>query len=77
MRRLVDEVMNGNDLDVLDEICSPALAPEAEARLHPVPYGVPGLASGTDRTRWRERHGRGPFPMHRYAPRSVARARGH
>ena len=28
VRRLVDEVMNANDLDVLDEICSPALAPK-------------------------------------------------
>jgi predicted ester cyclase len=28
VRRLVDEVMNGNDLDLLDELCVPRLAPK-------------------------------------------------
>jgi predicted ester cyclase len=28
VRRLVDEAMNGRDLDVLDELCSPRLAPK-------------------------------------------------
>jgi predicted ester cyclase len=28
VRRLVDEVMNGGDLDVLDELCTPSLAPK-------------------------------------------------
>ena len=28
VRRLVDDAMNGRDLDVLDELCSPRLAPE-------------------------------------------------
>jgi predicted ester cyclase len=28
VRRLVDDVMNGGDLDVLDELCEPRLAPK-------------------------------------------------
>ena len=28
VRRLVDEVMNGRDLDLLDELCTPQLAPK-------------------------------------------------
>jgi predicted ester cyclase len=28
VRRLVDEVMNGNNLEVLDQLCSPQLAPK-------------------------------------------------
>jgi predicted ester cyclase len=28
VRRLVDEVMNGNNLDILDDVCSTQLAPK-------------------------------------------------
>jgi hypothetical protein len=31
VRRLVDEVMNGNNLDVLDEVCTPQLRTTARS----------------------------------------------
>jgi hypothetical protein len=40
IRRVVDDAMNGDDLDVLDQLASPQAAPGLPA----VPHGVPRLA---------------------------------
>ena len=48
VRRLVDEVLNGGRLEVIDELYAPALAPEAKAWIAPFRVVVPGCPNGGD-----------------------------
>jgi predicted ester cyclase len=43
VRRLIDEVMNGGRLDVIDELYSPALAPAAQRWIAPFRESFPDL----------------------------------
>jgi hypothetical protein len=44
VRRLVDEVINGGELDVLEELCTPTLAPKLRRAFEQFRSALPGLA---------------------------------
>jgi hypothetical protein len=47
VRRLVDEVLNGGDLDLIDELYSPTLAPAARAWIAPFRASFPDVQMDT------------------------------
>ena len=45
--RLIDEVLNGGDLDLIDELCSPELAPAAREWIEPFRVAFPDVEMET------------------------------
>ena len=61
VRRLVDEVVNQRNADILDELAQGDFAKLARRWVNPFPKRLSGLHDGNRRARRRERHGRRPF----------------